>query len=131
FITLAAALSYGELSGMYPKAGGQYVYLREAYGRMYAFLYGWALFAVIQTGTIAAVGVGFAKFAGYLLPAIGDGNVLLGDKGGFHITAAQIVAIGVILLLTYLNTRGVKNAKWIQFFFTFAKVAAMAALIIF
>ncbi len=131
FITLAAALSYGELSGMYPKAGGQYVYLREAYGRLYAFLYGWAVFAVIQTGTIAAVGVAFAKFAGYLAPAIGENNVLLGDKSGFHITAAQFVAIGIIVLLTYLNTRGVKNAKWIQFFFTFAKVGAMAALIIF
>lgn len=130
-ITLAAALSYGELSGMYPKAGGQYVYLREAYGRMYSFLYGWALFAVIQTGTIAAVGVAFAKFTGYLLPELGDGNVLLGDKNGFHISAAQILAIGVIVLLTLINTRGIQNAKWIQFIFTFAKLAAMAALIVF
>jgi len=131
FITLAAALSYGELSGMYPKAGGQYVYLREAYGRMYGFLYGWAFFAVIQTGTIAAVGVAFAKFAGYLVPAVGEGNVLLGTPGSFHITAAQFVAIGIIVLLTWLNTLGVKSGKWIQFFFTFAKIAAMAALIVF
>lgn len=131
FITLAAALSYGELSGMYPHAGGQYVYLREAFGKLYGFLYGWAFFAVIQTGTIAAVGVAFAKFTGYLVPALGEDNILMGTKGGFHITAAQLLGIGIIVLLTFLNTRGVKNGKWIQFFFTFAKIAAMAALVIF
>lgn len=131
FITLAAALSYGELSGMYPKAGGQYVYLREAFGKMYGFLYGWSFFAVIQTGTIAAVGVGFAKFTGYLIPALGDGNILFGDAKGFNISAAQLLGIGIIFLLTYLNTLGIKSGKWIQFFFTFAKIAAMAALIIF
>src|ERR1700735_2585236 len=87
FITLAAALSYGELSGMFPQAGGQYVYLREAYGKKYGFLYGWAFFAVIQTGTIAAVGVAFAKFAGYLFPALGEDNILLGSAGGYHISA--------------------------------------------
>jgi APA family basic amino acid/polyamine antiporter len=131
FITLAAALSYGELSGMYPKAGGQYVYLREAFGKLYGFLYGWSFFAVIQTGTIAAVGVGFAKFAGYLVPALGDGNILIGSADGFNISAAQIFGIGTILLLTYLNTLGIKSGKWIQFFFTFAKIAAMGALITF
>jgi basic amino acid/polyamine antiporter, APA family len=131
FITLTAALSYGELSGMFPQAGGQYVYLREAFGKLYGFLYGWSFFAVIQTGTIAAVGVAFGKFAGYLYPSLGDDNILLGDKIGFHISAAQIVGIGTIILLTYINTLGVKSAKWIQFFFTFAKIAAMAALIIF
>jgi APA family basic amino acid/polyamine antiporter len=130
-ITLAAALSYGELSGMYPKAGGQYVYLREAYGKLYGFLYGWAFFAVIQTGTIAAVGVAFAKFAGYLAPGIGEDNILFGSRDSFHITAAQFLAIATIVLLTWLNTLGVKSGKWIQFFFTFAKVAAMAALIVF
>jgi len=131
FITLSAALSYGELSGMYPHAGGQYVYLREAFGKLYGFLYGWAFFAVIQTGTIAAVGVAFAKFTGYLVPGLGEDNILLGIKDGFHITAAQLLGIGIIVLLTFLNTRGVKNGKWIQFFFTFAKIAAMAALVIF
>ncbi len=131
FITLAAALSYGELSGMYPKAGGQYVYLKEAFGKLYGFLYGWSFFAVIQTGTIAAVGVGFAKFTGYLIPSLGDGNILLGSKGGFNISAAQVLGIGIIFLLTFLNTLGIKSGKWIQFIFTFAKIGAMAALIIF
>ena len=129
FITLAAALSYGELSGMYPKAGGQYVYLREAFGKLYGFLYGWSFFAVIQTGTIAAVGVGFAKFTGYLVPSLGDSNILFGDPQGFNISAAQILGIGMIFLLTFLNTLGIKSGKWIQFFFTFAKIAAMAMLI--
>ena len=131
FITLTAALSYGELSGMYPQAGGQYVYLKEAYGKMYGFLYGWSFFAVIQTGTIAAVGVGFGKFAGYLNPALGDENILLGTAAGYHISAAQLIGIGTIFFLTFINTFGVKSGKWIQFFFTFGKIAAMAALIIF
>jgi len=130
FITLSAALSYGELSGMYPQAGGQYVYLREAFGKLYGFLYGWAFFAVIQTGTIAAVGVAFAKFAGYIFPGMGENNILL-QLGTFHISAAQLVSILIIVLLTYINTLGVKNGKWIQFIFTFTKIAAMAALIIF
>ncbi|XZF14034.1 APC family permease [Chitinophagaceae bacterium MMS25-I14] len=130
FITLSAALSYGELSGMYPQAGGQYVYLREAYGKLYGFLYGWAFFAVIQTGTIAAVGVAFAKFAGYIVPQMGEGNVLL-ELGSFHITAAQLVAIAIIVFLTWVNTNGVQSGKWIQFIFTFTKIAAMAALVIF
>lgn len=131
FITLSAALSYGELSGMYPKAGGQYVYLREAFGKLYGFLYGWAFFAVIQTGTIAAVGVAFGKFTGHFIPGLGDGNILIGTAEGFHISAAQLLGIGVIVLLTYINSRGVENGKWIQFIFTFAKLAAMAAIIIF
>ena len=137
FITLTAALSYGELSGMYPQAGGQYVYLREAFGKFYGFLYGWSFFAVIQTGTIAAVGVAFGKFLGYLVPQLGDGNVLFSKTFNFstpyeyHITAAQLVGIGTIVFLTFINTMGVKSGKWIQFVFTFAKIAAMAALIIF
>lgn len=131
FITLSAALSYGELSGMFPKAGGQYVYLREAFGKLYGFLYGWAFFAVIQTGTIAAVGVAFAKFTGHFFPELGEGNILIGGAEGFHITAAQLLGIGTIVLLTYINSRGVENGKWIQFFFTFAKVAALLGLIIF
>jgi APA family basic amino acid/polyamine antiporter len=135
-LTLSAALSYGELSGMYPKAGGQYVYLREAYGKLFGFLYGWSFFAVIQTGTIAAVGVGFGKFTGYLFPVLGEENILAGpmDLGFLHdfkITAAQLTGLATILFLTYINTLGVKAGKWIMFIFTFAKVAAMAALILF
>src|SRR5690606_17092349 len=113
-VTMIAAVSYGELSGMFPKAGGQYVYLREAYGRRTAFLYGWAFFAVIQTGTIAAVVVAFAKFTGYIFPQIGETVTLL-NIGKYKISASQIVAIISILFLTYINTRGVKNAKWVQF----------------
>lgn len=131
FITLTAALSYGELSGMYPHAGGQYIYLKEAYGKLYGFLYGWSFFAVIQTGTIAAVGVAFGKFAGYLSPMLGDEHILVGTAKGYHISAAQLVGIGTIVFLTFLNTLGVKSGKWIQFIFTFAKIAAMAALIVF
>ncbi len=131
FITLSAALSYGELSGMYPKAGGQYVYLREAFGKLYGFLYGWSFFAVIQTGTIAAVGVAFGKFLGYIVPSLGDDNILFTTDIGFKIKASQLVGIGIIFLLTFINTLGVKSGKWLQFLFTFAKLGAMAALIIF
>lgn len=136
FITLSAALSYGELSGMYPQAGGQYVYLREAFGKLYGFLYGWAFFAVIQTGTIAAVAVAFGKFAGFIFPSLGEDNVFvgpmqLGPIEDFKITAAQFTGIATLIILTFINTRGVKSGKWIQFVFTFAKIAAMAALIIF
>jgi len=129
FITLAAALSYGELSGMYPKAGGQYVYLREAYGKLFGFLYGWSFFAVIQTGTIAAVGVAFAKFAAYLYPSLGEQHVLL-SIGTFSIKASQLLAIGLILLLTFINTQGVNGSKWIQSIFTLAKIAAILLLVV-
>ncbi|MCB0700844.1 MAG: amino acid permease [Chitinophagaceae bacterium] len=130
FITLSAALSYGELSGMFPKAGGQYVYLREAFGKLFGFLYGWSFFAVIQTGTIAAVGVAFAKYTGHFFPELGDENILM-SIGGFNISAAQVLGIASIGILTYINSRGVENGKWIQFFFTFAKIAALVGLIIF
>lgn len=130
FLTMAAALSYGELSGMYPKAGGQYVYLREAYGKLWGFLYGWAFFAVIQTGTIAAVAVGFSKFFGYLVPELSEKYILL-EIGSYKLSSAQLVGVGIILLLTAVNTQGVKSGKWIQFIFTFAKIAAIAGLIIF
>lgn len=130
FLTMAAALSYGELSAMYPKAGGQYVYLREAYGKLWAFLFGWAFFAVIQTGTIAAVGVGFSKFLGYLVPQLSEKYILI-HAGFFTISSAQLVGIGIIFLLTAINTQGVKSGKWIQAVFTLAKIAAIAGLIIF
>src|SRR3978361_1367464 len=105
FMTLSAAVSYGELSGMYPKAGGQYVYLKEAYNPLTGFLYGWSFFAVIQTGTIAAAGVAFSKFAGYFFPSLEltDENVFL-QLGGLKIHWAQLVAILLIALLTYINT---------------------------
>ncbi|HEY8957791.1 APC family permease [Chitinophaga sp.] len=129
FMTLTAALSYGELSGMFPRAGGQYVYLKEAYNPMTAFLYGWSFFTVIQTATIAAVGVAFAKFTAYLLPVFSEENVLLA-VGTLHITSAQLLSIGVIVLLTYMNTRGIEGGKTIQTTFTLTKLVSLAALII-
>ncbi|RYG10432.1 MAG: amino acid permease [Chitinophagaceae bacterium] len=130
FMTLAAALSYGELSGMFPKAGGQYVYLKEAYNPLTAFLYGWSLFAVIQTGTIAAVGVSFYKFLAYFIPEVSEDLVLF-SIGSFKVSPAQVLAIGLIFLLTYINTKGVKGGKWIQLVFTLTKIASIAGLIIF
>ncbi len=129
-ITMIAAVSYGELSAMFPKAGGQYVYLREAYGKLIAFLYGWSFFAVIQTGTIAAVGVGFSKFAAYLIPAVSDENVLF-EKGNFKLNAAQIVSIITIIFLTYLNSRGIKNSKTVQTVLTVIKILSLIGLIVF
>ena len=139
FMTLIAALSYGELSAMFPKAGGQYVYLKESYNPLVGFLYGWSLFAVIQTGTIAAVGVAFSKFAAYLIPALSEDNKLLKFQTGldachqpvfFSISAAQVVSILLITLLTYTNTRGVKGGKWIQNVFTSTKLISLFGLII-
>lgn len=130
FMTLTAALSYGELSAMYPKAGGQYVYLKEAYNPLIGFLYGWSFFAVIQTGTIAAVGVAFAKFAAYLFPSLSEKVILL-DLGFFQVSAAQLVSIVLVVLLTFINTRGVKEGKIIQTTFTLAKLLALFGLIIF
>src|SRR6201985_3627066 len=114
FMTLTAAVSYGELSAMFPKAGGQYVYLKEAYNKLIAFLYGWSFFAVIQTGTIAAVGVAFSKFTAYLIPAVSEDNILFSTQmpfGHFTISAAQLVSIVIIFLLTFINTRGIKSGK--------------------
>jgi basic amino acid/polyamine antiporter, APA family len=131
FMTLTAALSYGELSAMYPKAGGQYVYLREAYNSFIGFLYGWSFFAVIQTGTIAAVGVAFGKFLGYLVPSLGDGNIIIDVSDGFKISAAQFVGIALIILLTYINTRGIKSGKFIQSTFTATKLLSLFGLLLF
>jgi APA family basic amino acid/polyamine antiporter len=140
FMTLTAALSYGELSAMYPKAGGQYVYLKEAYNPLVGFLYGWSFFAVIQTGTIAAVGVAFSKFAAYLLPVLSEKNILwniqtgindCGDPKYFSISAAQLMSISIIVLLTYINTKGIKSGKIIQTLFTSAKLLSLFGLIIF
>ncbi|MCW3101257.1 MAG: Serine/threonine exchanger SteT [Chthonomonadaceae bacterium] len=134
FMTLTAAVSYGELSAMFPKAGGQYVYLKESYNKLIAFLYGWSFFAVIQTGTIAAVGVAFSKFAAYLIPAVSEDNILWSTMIGswhFTISAAQIVSIIMIIFLTAINTRGVKSGKIIQNTFTLTKLASLFGLIIF
>lgn len=129
-ITMIAAVSYGELSAMFPNAGGQYVYLKEAYNKLVAFLYGWSFFAVIQTGTIAAVGVGFSKFAAYLYPPFSDENILY-ELGDFKLNAAQIVSIVTIILLTYINSRGVKNSKILQTILTIIKILSLFGLIVF
>lgn len=132
FMTLTAALSYGELSAMFPKAGGQYVYLKEAFNPLAGFLYGWSFFAVIQTATIAAVGVAFSKFTGYFIPALDlkDENILF-QIGAFKLYPAQLVSIALIILLTYINTKGIKGGKIIQTIFTSAKLLALFGLIIF
>jgi APA family basic amino acid/polyamine antiporter len=129
-ITMIAAVSYGELSAMFPKAGGQYVYLKESYNKLIAFLYGWSFFAVIQTGTIAAVGVGFSKFAAYLYPPLSDENILY-EIGSFKLNAAQIVSIITIVFLTYLNSRGVKNSKILQTVLTIIKILSLLGLLVF
>jgi APA family basic amino acid/polyamine antiporter len=121
------------------KAGGQYVYLKESYNPLIAFLYGWSFFAVIQTATIAAVGVAFSKFAAYIIPVLSEDNKLIriptgtdicGNATYFTISAAQFVSIGIIALLTYTNTKGVKSAKWIQNIFTGTKLLSLFGLIL-
>lgn len=128
-ITLAAALSYGELAGMMPEAGGQYVYIRRAWGKLPAFLYGWTVFTVIQTGVIAAVAIAFANYTSELFPALGSKTVFF-QAGNFKITAAHAVAVSLIFLLTFWNTRGVEGGAWIAKIFTSAKLLALFALII-
>jgi APA family basic amino acid/polyamine antiporter len=132
FMTITAAVSYGELSGMYPKAGGQYVYLKEAYNPLTGFLFGWSFFAVIQTATIAAVGVAFAKFAGYFFPALEmtDENVFF-HIGGFQVHYAQLVSILLIVFLTYINTQGIQQGKRIQVVFTVTKLLSLFGLVVF
>lgn len=129
FMTLTAALSYGELSGMFPRAGGQYVYLKEAFSPLTAFVYGWSFFTVIQTATIAAVGVAFAKFTAYLVPAFSEDIIAL-DFGWLQVSRAQLLSIAVILLLTFINTRGIKSGKLVQTTLTLIKIISLAALII-
>ena len=128
-ITVIAALSYGELAGMMPQAGGQYVYIREAYNPLIGFLYGWTLFLVIQTGTIAAVAVAFAKFTAVLIPWFGEKNILFSVMG-LKISAAQLLAIVSIIILTYINANGIRNGKFVQDLFTVTKIVALAAIIL-
>jgi basic amino acid/polyamine antiporter, APA family len=151
-MTIAGALSYAELAAMMPNAGGQYVYLRESYGPLWAFLYGWTAFLVIQTGFIAAVSVAFAKFLGVLVPELGTNYPLLTlsteivelrlpipwmdepmtffKRKGFHITSGQLVAVAVIALLTWVNCRGLESGKWVQNVFTVAKTLGLLLLIV-
>src|SRR5688572_20449808 len=134
-LTITAALSYGELAAMMPRAGGQYVYLREAFNPLAGFLYGWTLFLVIQTGTVAAVAVGFARYLGVVVPGIAEDNYLITP---IHITTgyavslsvAQLVAIVVIAFLTWMNTRGLEYGRFVSNLFTTTKTGAVLALIV-
>ncbi len=128
-MTVLAALAYGELASMLPHAGGIYVYLREAYSPLFGFLYGWTLFLVIQCGTIAAVGMAFAKYSGVLIPWISEQNVLF-SLGSFHINTTQLVATLLILFLTWINTRGVDEGKRIQNIFTYSKIFILLIFIV-
>jgi len=133
-LTVAAALSYGELAAMMPRAGGQYVYLRDAFSPLWGFLYGWTLFMVIQTGTIAAVAIAFARFLGILWPAISESNYLVAPihlSSGYAVSlsTAQVIATLVILLLTATNMRGIKYGKRVQNLFTTVKIGSLVGLI--
>jgi len=128
-LTIIAALSYGELAAMMPKAGGQYVYLREAYNPLCGFLYGWTLFTVIQTGTIAAVAVAFAKFTGVLFPWFSEKNIWL-DLGVIQFNTVQLLAIASLVFLSWLNTKGIKAGKIVQNSFTLTKLLVVVAFII-
>jgi APA family basic amino acid/polyamine antiporter len=130
-MTMIGALSYGELAAMMPKAGGQYVYLREALGPLWGFLYGWTLFLVIQTGTIAAVGVAFGKFLGVFFPRVSQTNWIVHiGAGNIGLSTANLAAIAVITLLTFANTRGVKLGAAVQNVFTSAKVLALLGIVL-
>src|SRR3954468_7122057 len=133
-MTMTGALCCSELAAMMPRAGGVYVFLREAYGPSFGFLFGWTLFLVIQTGTIAAVAIAFAKFTGVFAPAIATNNYVVAPihLGGYAISVSteQLVAIALIVLLTWTNTRGLETGKLVQNTFTFAKTAALLAVIV-
>src|SRR5437899_5115417 len=133
-LTISAALSYGELAALFPHAGGQYIYLREAYSPLWGFLYGWTLFLVIQTGTIAAVAVGFARYLGVLWPAISPNvwiihPIALGSKYAISLSIQQLVGVLMIVFLTFINTLGVRLGKLIQNVFTSAKTLSLVGLI--
>jgi APA family basic amino acid/polyamine antiporter len=135
FLTITAALSYGELAAMLPHAGGMYVYLREAFSPLWGFLYGWTFFTVIQTGTIAAVSVAFARFLSIVFPPVAENRYLiepihLSTGYAISLSTAQLVAIGVIILLTWTNCRGLEYGKIVQNLFTSAKTVALAGLIL-
>ncbi len=134
-LTVAAALSYGELASMMPRAGGMYIYLREAYSPVFGFLYGWTLFAVIQAGTVAAVAIAFARFTGVLFPAISESNYLIPPihiSSGYAVSLSTVQLLGIlsIALLTWTNARGLQYGKIVQTVFTTAKTGALVGLII-
>jgi APA family basic amino acid/polyamine antiporter len=134
-LTIGAALSYGELASMMPRAGGQYVYLREAYSPLWGFLYGWTLFLVIQTGTIAAVAVAFSRYLGVLVPAVSSTSwiippINLSAKYALSLSTQQLIALLIIVLLTFINTRGLQIGKLIQNVFTAAKTLSLVALVV-
>ncbi len=135
-LTIIGALSYGELAAMMPKAGGQYVYLREAFSPLWGFLYGWTFFLVIQTGTIAAVAVGFSRYLGVFWSKISESNYLIdpmrvgSSNYAISLSTAQLVGIGLILFLTWVNTRGLRVGKMVQNTFTLAKTGALIGLIV-
>ena len=133
-LTLSAALSYGELAAMMPHAGGQYVYLREAFSPLCGFLYGWTLFMVIQTGTIAAVGVGFARYFGILWPAVSETSwivppIFITKTFAISLSSAQLVGVLVVAFLSLVNMNGVSFGRGIQNIFTSAKLVALALVI--
>src|ERR1700739_918891 len=133
-LTIAAALSYGELAALFPHAGGQYVYLREAFSPLWGFLYGWTLFLVIQTGTIAAVAIGFSRYLGVLFPAISPNTWIIppinfSSKFAISLSVQQLVAALMIVFLTSLHTRGVRLGKWVQNIFTSAKMLSLLGVI--
>jgi len=134
-LTLMAALSYGELAAMMPKAGGQYIYLREAFSPLWGFLYGWTLFLVIQTGTSAAVAVGFARYLGVLIPSVSENKYIISpiavsSNYAISLSTAQVVGLLLILLLTFMNTRGLRLGKLVQNTFTITKIGALLGLIL-
>lgn len=134
-LTVAGALSYGELAAMMPQAGGMYIYLREAFSPLWGFLYGWTLWTVIQTGTIAAVAIAFARFTGVLLPSISESNYLIrpihiSSHYAVSLSTAQALAIAIIVLLTWTNSRGLEYGRIVQNVFTVAKIGALIALIV-
>jgi APA family basic amino acid/polyamine antiporter len=129
-MTILAALSYGELAAAMPRAGGQYVFLREAFGPLFGFLYGWTLFLVIQTGTIAAVVVAFSKFIGLFLPWVSASRILVPFPFGYHLSSQHLVAIVVLAILTWVNCLGLREGATVQNIFTVAKVGGLLALVI-
>lgn len=130
-MTVFGALSYGELAAAMPEAGGQYIFLKRIYHELFGFLYGWTVFTIIQTGTIAAVAVAFAKFAGVFWPKYISPNIILADLGFLKISSQQVLGVVTILFLTFSNLSKVKSSAYLQNFFTFAKIAALVVIVIF
>ncbi len=127
-ITVLGALTYGELGGMLPLAGGQFIYIKKAYNSFFAFLWGWGFFMVEQTGTIAAVAVAFARYVGFFIPGISTQNYIY--DGFIKVSTVQILAIAMIITQTFINTRGIESGKWIQSVFTSTKTIALFLLIV-